>query len=165
MGVPQLDALYKHADKKLQRLDFFVSECERLLAKHLVDDTVPPIKLQDAIACAKIASSEMSIDLCFRLKQDVGSFALMGGKGFGEMDFLQACKFAEGDSRILMQKVSRDRVKASQEVGSETEKALAAELKQIAGQGQQAWDENFEKVYDLAWIVVKRVFDEVAPGD
>lgn len=163
--VPQLDALYKHADRKLKRLDFYLAECERLLSKHLVEDTVPPIKLQEAIACSKIAASEMSIDLCFRLKQDVGSYALMGGKGFGEMDFLQCCKFAEGDSRILMQKVSRDRIKVSQPVGSDAENALAAELKQIAGRGQEAWDENFEKVYDLAWIVVKRYFDEFAPGE
>lgn len=30
-------------------------------------------------------------------------------KGFEMTDFLQACKFAEGDSRILMQKMARDR--------------------------------------------------------
>jgi len=163
--VPQLGALYKHADRKLQRLDQYVGECERMLSKHLVDDTLPPVQLQDAIACAKIAASELSIDLCFRLKQDVGSYALMGGKGFGEMDFLQCCKFAEGDSRILMQKVSRDRVKAKKDLGSEVEKALVAELREISGRGQGAWDENFEKVYDLAWVVVKRFFDEIAPGE
>jgi len=110
--IPQLSSLYKHAENKLQVLDKYVAECERHLSVHLQNDTVPPIHLQDAIACAKIASSEMSIDLCFRLKQDVGSYALMGGSGFDNMDFLQCCKFAEGDSRILMQKLARDRVKA-----------------------------------------------------
>lgn len=163
--IPQLQALYKHADKRLNRLDAFVAECERTLAIHLVNGTVPPIQLQDAIACAKIAASESSIDLCFRLKQDVGSFALMAGKGFGEMDFLQACKFAEGDSRILMQKLARDRVKVLKNVGAEKEQALAAELKQIAGQGPRAWDENFEKVYDLAWNIVTRIVDEYSTGD
>jgi len=54
---------------------------------------------------------ETSIDLCFRLKQEVGSFALMDDAGFKHMDFLQCCKFAEGDSRILMQKMARDRLK------------------------------------------------------
>jgi acyl-CoA oxidase len=38
----------------------------------------------------------------------VGSYALMDGTGFGHTDFLQCCKFAEGDSRILSQKLSRD---------------------------------------------------------
>jgi len=35
-------------------------------------------------------AQETSIDLCFRLKQDVGSHALMGDTGFEQMDFLQA---------------------------------------------------------------------------
>ena len=30
----------------------------------------------------------------------------MGDSGFGSMDFLQCCKFAEGDSRVLMLKVT-----------------------------------------------------------
>jgi len=163
--VPQLKALYGAAEKKLNRLDSFLSECERLLALHLQQDTIPPTSLQDAIACAKICASETSIDLCFRLKQDVGSFALMAGKGFGEMDFLQACKFAEGDSRILMQKLARDRCRGSKVSGSDKEQALAAELKVIAGQGGTAWDENFEKVYDLAWMIVTRIIDDIAPGE
>lgn len=163
-SVPQLNALYKHADTQLQRLDAFLAECERHLSTHLQNETVPPIQLQDAIACAKIAASETSIDLCFRLKQDVGSFALMDGKGFSQLDFLQACKFAEGDSRILMQKLARDRVKASKQQGSDSEIALAAELKGIAGQGPRAWDENYEKVYGLAWLIVTRLIDEFTPG-
>jgi len=162
--VPQLSALYKHAAKQLDALDKYVGECEHRLANHLQNDTVPPVALQDSIACAKIASSEMSIDLCFRLKQDVGSYALMGGTGFDNMDFLQCCKFAEGDSRILMQKLARDRVKASKQVGSEKEIALAAELKTIAGQGPAAWDENHDKVYDLAWMMVSRFFTELTSG-
>jgi len=164
-AIPQLSALYKRADKSLRRLSAFVGECERMLSIHLQNDTVPPIALQDALACAKIMCSETSIDLCFRLKQDVGSFALMDGKGFGQMDFLQCCKFAEGDSRILMQKVARDRVKAKKQAGGEKEQAMVAELQQIAAQGPKAWDEHYEKVYDLAWVVVTRVIDEYAPGE
>lgn len=34
----------------------------------------------------------------------------MAGSGFEQMDFLQCCKFAEGDSRILMLKMARDRL-------------------------------------------------------
>jgi acyl-CoA oxidase len=32
----------------------------------------------------------------------------MDGTGFESADILQMCKFAEGDSRILMQKMVRD---------------------------------------------------------
>lgn len=163
--IPQLSVLYRQADKKLKRLDDYVGECERLLSLCLQKDEVAPLNLQDAIACAKVAASESCIDLCFRLKQDVGSFALMSGKGFGEMDFLQACKFAEGDSRILMQKMARDRVKAKKAVGSPQEQALAAELLEVVKKGPDAWDENYEKVYDLAWTVVMRTIDAMMPGD
>merc|ERR1719454_1016669 len=81
----------------------------------------------DAIAVAKVKAVENSIDLCFKLKQEVGSFALMGGTGFEQMDFLQCCKFAEGDSRILMQKMARDRLRDFQKNGPNGADAQAAE--------------------------------------
>ena len=43
---------------------------------------------------------------------DVGSYALMTSSGLQHIDFLQACKFAEGDSRILSQKMARDLIQA-----------------------------------------------------
>jgi hypothetical protein len=53
---------------------------------------------------------DVSIETCHRLQQELGSFALMEGSGFEHIDMLQCCKFAEGDSRILMQKITRDKV-------------------------------------------------------
>jgi len=165
-SVPQLAALYRSADKKLSRVEAFVTECERRLSECLQQDKLPSRELTDAIACAKIAASETSIDLCFRLKQDVGSYALMGGVGFDQMDFLQACKFAEGDSRILMQKLARDRVKLNKDVGSSQEQALVGSLRQaLQSGGQKEWDLHFEEVYDLAWLVVTRIIDSFSPGD
>jgi hypothetical protein len=130
----------------------------------LRQDKLPPVELQDAIACAKIIASETSIDLCFRLKQDVGSYALMGDTGFEQMDFLQACKFAEGDSRILMQKLARDRVKRTDAVGSAQEQDLAKKLQEVLKSGPKGWDENFETVYDLAWVVCERISGTLVPG-
>lgn len=90
---------------------------------------------------------------------------MMNDTGFGTTHFLQACKFAEGDSRILMQKLARDRLKAKKPVGSDKEQALVAQLKEVAGKGPAAWDEHFEEVYELAWIMVTRVIDEYMPGE
>lgn len=45
-------------------------------------DKIPPTPLVESIAVAKVKAVEDTIALCFRLKQDVGSFALMGGSGF-----------------------------------------------------------------------------------
>ena len=67
----------------------------------LTEEVLPSTELTDAIAVAKVRAVDESIELCFRLKQEVGSYALMAGSGFEQMDFLQCCKFAEGDSRIL----------------------------------------------------------------
>lgn len=162
-NVPQLNNLFIRADAMLEKLETFVGQCEKELSVCLISGDIPSPKLQDGIACAKILASETCIDLCFRLKQDVGSYALMGDTGFEQMDFLQACKFAEGDSRILMQKLARDRVKVTEAVGSSQEQGLVAELQKEMKNGAKAWDENFEKVYDLAWQVVVRNVEGMCP--
>jgi len=142
--VPQLNNLFIRADAMLQKLETFVGQCEKELSVCLMAGDIPSPKLQDAIACAKILASETCIDLCFRLKQDVGSYALMGDTGFEQMDFLQACKFAEGDSRILMQKLARDRVKVTEAVGSSQELGLVAELQKDMknGAGTFTWPDG-----------------------
>eukprot|EP00435_Cladocopium_sp_Y103_P018192 s1290_g4.t1 len=162
--VPQLQHLYTRAEETLQKLEAFVASCEKQLSDCLQKDEIPPVALQEAIASAKILASETSIDLCFRLKQDVGSHALMGDTGFEQMDFLQACKFAEGDSRILMQKLARDRVRVTTPLGSSEEQQLTKELQEAMKGGAKAWDANFEKVYDLAWLVVQRNVASMCPG-
>ena len=42
----------------------------------------------------------------------------MHATGFELVDMLLCCKFAEGDSRILQQKLTRDRLKALQKGGA-----------------------------------------------
>merc|ERR1712217_815298 len=84
----------------------------------------------EAIAAAKVKSVEVAIDLCWKLKQEVGSYALMTGCGFEKMDYLQCCKFAEGDSRILMQKMARDRLRSFEKGnrGNDAESTLCEQL-------------------------------------
>jgi hypothetical protein len=53
----------------------------------------------------------------------------MGETGFDNMDFLQCCKFAEGDSRILMSKITRDRLKAKEGPNDVDENILCTLLK------------------------------------
>ena len=43
---------------------------------------MPETALVNAIAAGKVLCSETAIDICHRLKQEVGSFALMAGSGF-----------------------------------------------------------------------------------
>jgi hypothetical protein len=101
-GIPQLRAIFQEADVALEELDQYVAQCEEELSECLKSERIPGTKLVEAIATAKVRAVEGCIDLSFRLKQEVGSFALMGDAGFAHLDFLQCCKFAEGDSRILV---------------------------------------------------------------
>ena len=95
----------------------------------------------------------------------------MADSGHGNMDFLQACKFAEGDSRILMQKMARDRLKEFGSIGSSSdgdfsddEKRLCTQLGQSMAKAlkagtakQEAWDKEWKTVYALADAVIERV--------
>jgi acyl-CoA oxidase len=158
--VPQLVDLYAEADAQFERLSSYVSLCEKQLSACLRADTIPSLQLIEAIAVAKVKSVEDTISLCFRLKQDVGSFALMGGTGFEQMDFLQCCKFAEGDSRILMQKMVRDRLKALKKgtkSGSEEEARLCSNLAKAAAAGKNIWIDNYQEVYTLAELIMTGV--------
>ncbi|XXQ32049.1 Acyl-CoA oxidase/dehydrogenase middle domain-containing protein [Plasmodiophora brassicae] len=59
-----------------------MGQIENRLADCLRNDRISAVDLQQAIAVAKAKVVETSISLCFALKQDVGSSALMAGKGF-----------------------------------------------------------------------------------
>jgi acyl-CoA oxidase len=101
-NIPQLKAIFEEAEASLTELDHYVDLCEQQLSDDLKSERIPSAKLVEAIATAKVRAVEGCIDLSFRLKQEVGSFALMADAGFAHLDFLQCCKFAEGDSRILV---------------------------------------------------------------
>ena len=158
------------AAKRADALEAFVGTCEDKLAPLLKTGAVPDADLALAIATAKVGAVEDSIDACWQLKQEVGSYALMGDSGFKHLDFLNCCKFAEGDSRVLAQKMARDvmRVYAKTgDAGDAESTRLAADLaKALAPAGgdkvatADLWDENFEKVYLLADAVMDRVVAE-----
>eukprot|EP00959_Pyramimonas_sp_CCMP1952_P427252 8948165-Pyramimonas_sp.AAC.1 len=81
------------------------------------------------------------------------------GSGFEQRDFLTCCKFAEGDTRVLMQKMSRDRVKAFQQgarINENLEETrLCSELVEaMRTGGPDAWDAHHEQVYKLASVIM-----------
>mmetsp|Transcript_13721 Transcript_13721/g.39397 ORF Transcript_13721/g.39397 Transcript_13721/m.39397 type:complete len:138 (-) Transcript_13721:219-632(-) len=98
----------------------------------------------------------------------------MHATGFELVDMLLCCKFAEGDSRILQQKLTRDRLKALQKGGAaaalsgllgehRAEVFAAANLArklQPAGRDvaklAAAMDEHWREIYDLAEMIAER---------
>ncbi|KAL1523338.1 hypothetical protein AB1Y20_018283 [Prymnesium parvum] len=175
-GIPQLRALYQEAAERMEEMDAFVGKCEAQLSPLLRSGEVPTAELTHAIAVAKVKAVETSIDLCWRLKQEVGSYALMGESGFVHLDFLNCCKFAEGDSRILMQKMARDRYRRAmkeQKAGAapppaeEEEARLCAQLAEKLGEAKgdkrleaSLWDEQWQTVYALAEATMARTLKQ-----
>ena len=175
-SIPQLRSLFGEAESTASTLERFVGICEDQLTPLLLSGSVPSEELAHRIAVAKVKAVEHSIDLCWRLKQEVGSYALMGDSGFGSMDFLQCCKFAEGDSRVLMLKMARDRMRKfakdskaglpSAPGHTEEERHcvnLGAALAKAKGDKAvelQLWDQEWRTVYSLAEAVMARTMDE-----
>jgi hypothetical protein len=179
--IPQLRALFKENDARCHEIEEFVATCEAALSVCLRKGELPSEQLVDAIATAKIVAVEDSIAACHSLKQECGSYALMADSGFKHLDFLQCCKFAEGDSRILMQKLARDRFKRFQvkqgglsggeaisvpgDAVDPEEKACAELARGLASRrGQcsqaEAWNAEWEGVYTLARVVMERIQSE-----
>lgn len=110
-ALPQLASLYADATTTLGQRLAQMAALEHEMVPHLRRNALLPKGIAAAVAAGKVLCIEESIDLCHRLQQEVGSYALMVGTGFEHLGYLQCCKFAEGDSRVLMQKLARDRVR------------------------------------------------------
>jgi acyl-CoA oxidase len=171
--VPQLKALYEEAENRLKKVDAFVTFCKKRLSQVLKVRETPSVELQTAIAVCKIRAVETAIELTFRLKQEVGSYALMDEASFKNSDFLQCCKFAEGDSRILSQKLARDAFSGFLKQNSARSIREASICESIRRQIQKykedrggtynkidAWDSCWEDVYELANAICDRVMRE-----
>ena len=173
-SVPQLRALYRDADAKEARMTAYLASVERDLCETLTNGTRPSAEMVEAVAAAKVSAVDEAIEYCHRLKQEVGSYALMAGTGFEHTDFLQCCKFAEGDSRILLMKVARDRVKAYGRIAAKGGEVpawmspreakavaeLAKALQASAAGGKrpaEAWEEHWDKAYATARLAVDNI--------
>eukprot|EP00227_Mantoniella_beaufortii_P000632 CAMPEP_0197615092 /NCGR_PEP_ID=MMETSP1326-20131121/59855_1 /TAXON_ID=1155430 /ORGANISM="Genus nov. species nov., Strain RCC2288" /LENGTH=585 /DNA_ID=CAMNT_0043183973 /DNA_START=106 /DNA_END=1864 /DNA_ORIENTATION=+ len=163
-AIPQLRALYTAAAAQDARMSAYLGAVEAALCDVLRRGARPGAPLVEAVAAAKVTAVDQAIDLCHRLRQEVGSYALMSGTGFEHTDFLQCCKFAEGDSRILMMKVARDRLRQFAKAKRYTKgtlpaggvspreaaaaAALAGALAESAAHEMspvEAWEEHWEK--------------------
>ncbi|KAK3258837.1 hypothetical protein CYMTET_32136 [Cymbomonas tetramitiformis] len=168
--LPQVKHLFREADAELQHMEQYLTQVQQRLAVHLSAGTIPPDSLVESIAVAKVKAIEVATNMSFRLSQEVGSYALMGSTGFEHQAMLLCCKFAEGDSRILLQKMARDRLKDFQnqswfsmladmfDADSRRELLLCASLGRAltSGPAVEVWNEQYEKVYGLAEMVCER---------
>ena len=89
----------------------FVDLCEREFAAVIEGDKAVPNSLVDRIASAKIEAIEFATVSALRLRQLVGAYGLMADSPFGQSDIFLCMRFAEGDTRVLQQKMARDILK------------------------------------------------------
>mmetsp|Transcript_20256 Transcript_20256/g.30905 ORF Transcript_20256/g.30905 Transcript_20256/m.30905 type:complete len:552 (-) Transcript_20256:256-1911(-) len=176
-SLPQLRSLFNDAEKKAVRLEAFVDVLERRLDPLLVASLPVDADLAHCISVAKVKAVETAIELCWRLKQDLGSYALMDDAGFRHADFLICCKFAEGDSRILMQKMAKDRLKRYQHDHHRAQRnpkinAICAKLDSSLRSAElnndareSIWDDSWQDVYHLAELIMDRTIAEVLLED
>ena len=68
--IPHIAAVFEEAAWKLDRMDTYMAAVEAKLAESLKRDEIPGPAVVEAIAVGKIASVEIAIDLCFKLKQE-----------------------------------------------------------------------------------------------
>tara|TARA_Y100000389_G_C17403004_1_gene486441 strand:- start:729 stop:1277 length:549 start_codon:yes stop_codon:yes gene_type:complete len=109
--VPHIHDIFKDNEMNYELCSQYVTLCESKLNKYLRSRQLPDPELMNDIAIAKIKCVEDSIKFVHLLQNEIGSYALMELSGFGHRDFLTCCKFAEGDSRILMRKLAREQLK------------------------------------------------------
>lgn len=160
--LPQLKSLFDDAEERLGNMLKYSMLVEDQINETLKHGTIPSADLVEKIAVAKVVCIETSIRLCFELKQEVGSYGLMDDTGFEHLDFLQCCKFAEGDSRILCQKIARDSMKKFKKNpkgfnDEGVEKACGVLASSLASSKEKNfltnWNNNYRHVYGLAAAV------------
>eukprot|EP00941_MAST-03F_sp_MAST-3F-sp1_P000497 g497.t1 len=172
--MPQLRSVIDESYRQLDEMIAFTAGVEERLNDCLRSGKIPDDDLVDAIAVCKIRCIDVATQRVHALRQEVGSYALMWGTGFELVDMFLCCKFAEGDSRILQQKLTRDRLLQLKRGGlssvfSETlngngkEALAAASLAQkLAPAGKDrgklaaAMDANFREIYELADLIAAR---------
>jgi len=181
-SMPQLASVFQESYAELDRMIAFTAGVGERLAACLRDGTIPDDDLVDAISVCKIRAIDASVQRVHALRQEVGSYALMDGTGFELVDMFLCCKFAEGDSRILQMKLTRDRLKKVQRAGAigaitacfsthgaEARAALSLARKlQPAGRDLEklaaAMNTYWRDVYALADIIADRFEETCTPS-
>lgn len=180
-AMPQLRQVFADSYFAIDLMIAYTAGVEARLNACLRAGTIPDSDLVEAIGVCKIKCIDVAIQRVHALRQEVGSYALMHDTGFELVDMLLTCKFAEGDSRILQQKLARDRLKrvakggllgACQDILSQGAEGVAAlrlaqkmapagrDLKKMAA----ALEANWKDLYALADLVCDRHIRGAVPG-
>lgn len=100
------------ANNKLEKYTHFIEYVKIKYCKCILENKIPNDELIELILIAKVICTNFALDYTLQLKKIIGSRALLEKNGFGQnLDILYCCLFAEGDNKILQQKITRDQIK------------------------------------------------------
>jgi len=174
--VPHIAAIFAEGFEQLSTLQRYNFKIEELMIPVLKNREIPSAQLVEQIAVAKVKSVQTAITLTDKLARELGSYALMYESGLGTTHWLLMCQFAEGDTRILQQKLARDSMKkfkatSWKDTGKEIVFGTSAEQQEMKVRFQlshalssaagpedagRLWNENYALVYELAETVCAR---------
>lgn len=111
--LPYMEKVFQRVRAGLNIHKAFLLLLQTQLSDSIEAGEDPPRDLVTMIAAAKVESVEFAINSVALLRRNVGAFGLMAASPFGSNnDILLCCRFAEGDSRVLQQLITRDLVRA-----------------------------------------------------
>jgi acyl-CoA oxidase len=112
LALPYVVEALRRADDIAWVFRAYMHVCEADFAALIEGGQDVPASVVDAIAAAKCELVEFATTTGLRLRQLVGAYGLAAGSQFGIMDIFLCMRFAEGDTRVLQQKLARDLLRA-----------------------------------------------------
>eukprot|EP00401_Gymnodinium_catenatum_P062236 CAMPEP_0117527590 /NCGR_PEP_ID=MMETSP0784-20121206/36877_1 /TAXON_ID=39447 /ORGANISM="" /LENGTH=667 /DNA_ID=CAMNT_0005323849 /DNA_START=28 /DNA_END=2028 /DNA_ORIENTATION=+ len=107
--LPYMEKVFRTVDAGANVHKAYLLLLQMQLAEAIEEGVEPSRDLVTRIAAAKVEAVEFAIKSSGLLRRDVGAYGLMAGSPFGsDNDVLLCARFAEGDSRVLQQMLSRD---------------------------------------------------------
>lgn len=149
-SLPHINDIFLQNERNFNLCNLYVQKCELKLSNFLRSKQIPTKDLSHDIAIAKIKCVEDSIHFVNLLQNEIGSYALMDSSGFGQRDFLTCCKFAEGDTRILMQQIAKNQLKKY----STKNLSQNQEINNLCFKILETNNNNQLLIYDLANLII-----------
>jgi hypothetical protein len=100
-----------NSNKNFKKYSKFINYVKNKYCNCILQNKNPNDDLIESMLISKVICTNYAINQTFQLKKIIGSRALLEKNGFGkQLDILFCCLFAEGDNKILLQKIARDNI-------------------------------------------------------
>jgi acyl-CoA oxidase len=166
--LPYMEKVLSNVEHGLNVHKAFLLLLQTRFAEAIESGQEPCRDLVTQIAAAKVESVEFAIKSLALLRRDVGSFSLMASSPFGSNnDVLLCCRFAEGDSRVLQQMLTRDLVRAHSKPAALAGLVWRVLKAWVSGAPHSTRKLSYlrdQQLLHLLWVLRKEVRQSSRPG-